>query len=121
MALCVARSHAGAIPGRMKLSALGPIVVTLATALITGCGPGLTTRASAANAPTNVELAMDAELSHALIGTTTLTSAPLPSTRAPLEPWSAPASQPAAEATAPQQTWGTSPELDPKFSAEYGF
>ena len=106
----------------MKLSALGPIVVTLATALITGCGPGLTTRGSAANAPTNVELAMDAELSHALIGTTTLTSAPLPSMRAPLDPWSPPtASQPVAEGPAAQQTWGAGPELDPSFSAEYGF
>ena len=107
----------------MKLHALAPVLVTLATALITGCGPGLTTRA---NAPTNVELAMDIELSHALIGTTTLTSAPMPlrATRAPLDPWSPPDSatpEAVAGAAAPVQTWGTDPELDPQYNAEYGF
>lgn len=99
----------------MKLAALAPVVVTLATALITGCGPGLTTRA---NAPT---AAMNADLSQDLIGTTSLTSAPLPlpTLRAPLEPWSPPAG---AEPTqAPVQTWGGDPELDPSYNPEYGF
>jgi hypothetical protein len=101
----------------MKL-ALAPVVLTLATALITGCGPGLTTRA---NAPTDANLAMDARLSQELIGTTSLTSAPLPlpSTRLPLDtrdPWSA-----EAPPAAPVQTWGADPQRDPKFNPEYGF
>ena len=104
----------------MKLHALAPVLVTLATALITGCGPGLTTRA---NAPTNLEAVMDMELSHALSGTTELTSAslplPLPAVRTPLEPWSA--SESAVPVQAPVQTWGADAALDPKFNAEYGF
>lgn len=102
----------------MKLHALAPVLVTLATALITGCGPGLTTRAKA---PTNIEAAMDMELSNALVGTTELTSAalPLPAVRTPLEPWSSPES--AAPVQAPVQTWGADAALDPKFNAEYGF
>jgi hypothetical protein len=105
----------------MKLVAFAPVVVTLATAWITGCGPGLTTRA---NAPTDAKLAMDSSLSQELIGTTALTSAPLPlpSTRAKLDPWSPPDSAvPSAAAVAPMQTWGADPELDPKYNPEYGF
>jgi hypothetical protein len=100
----------------MKLAALAPVVVTLATALITGCGPGLTTRA---NSP-STQAAMDAELSHELIGTTSLTSAalPPPALRTPLEPWSPESSSPVQ---APTQTWGADPELDPNFNPEYGF
>jgi len=101
----------------MKLHALAPVVVTLATALITGCGPGLTTRAQA---PASFELAMDRELSHALIGTTVLTSAQLPAP-AVRDPWAAPATQPVAEVEAPIQTWGTEPEQDPSYNPEYGF
>jgi hypothetical protein len=105
----------------MKLVALAPVVVTLATALITGCGPGLTTRANGANAPTDAKLAMDSSLSQELIGTTSLTSAPLP-LPATLDPWSPPDSAaPSAAAVAPVQTWGADPELDPKYNPEYGF
>ena len=112
--LDVARRRPGAIPGRMKLAAFAPVVVTLATAWITGCGPGLTTRAAS-------QTAMDAELSHELIGTTSVTSAPLPlpTVRAPLEPWSSADS--ASGVQPPTQTWGAEPELDPKYNPEYGF
>ena len=99
----------------MKLAALAPVVVTLATALITGCGSGLTTRANTSWSATQAQ--MDAELSHDLIGTTELTSAalPLPTLRTSLEPWSSAAVEP------PTQTWGADPELDPSFNPEYGF
>ena len=102
----------------MKLAALAP-VVTLATALITGCGPGLTTRANAAS---DVELAMNRELANALIGTTTVTSAPMPGPAAQTrDPWAAPAAaQPVAEVQ-PIQTWGAEPEQDPNYNPEYGF
>jgi hypothetical protein len=99
----------------MKL-ALAPVAVTLALALLTGCGPGLTTRA---NAPEG-KLAMDANLSQELIGTTSLTSAslPLPETRGSL---AAASSSPAEPITAPARTWGADPEQDPGYNPEYGF
>ena len=96
----------------MKL-ALAPVVLTLATALITGCGPGLTTRAQA---PVDVELAMDRELSHALIGTTSLTSATLPAPAA-----ASPSRAPDSEIQPPVQTWGSEPDQDPNYNPEYGF
>lgn len=102
----------------MKLAALAPVVVTLATALITGCGPGLTTRANAAS---DVELAMNRELANALIGTTTVTSAPMPGPAAQtLDPWAA-AARPVAQVQAPTQTWGAEPDQDPNYNPEYGF
>jgi hypothetical protein len=103
----------------MKLHALAPVLVTLATALITGCGPGFTTRANAPSGPDGAKLAMDSSLSQELIGTTSLTSAPLPlpAVRTPLEPWS----DRAPEVQAPAQTWGAAPELDPNYNPEYGF
>ncbi len=102
----------------MKLAALAPVVVTLATALITGCGPGLTTRANAAS---DVELAMNRELATALIGTTTVTSAPLPGPAAQrLDPWAA-AARPVTQVQAPTQTWGAEPDQDPNYNPEYGF
>jgi hypothetical protein len=63
---------------------------------------------------------MDADLSKELIGTTSLTSAPLPlpENRRPLEPWSGASAEPVV---APTQTWGADPELDPKYNPEYGF
>lgn len=98
----------------MKL-ALAP-VVTLALALLTGCGSGLTTRANAPDA----KLAMDATLSQELIGTTSLTSAPLPlpETRGSL---AAAAWEPIEPVVAPARTWGMDPEADPNFNPEYGF
>jgi hypothetical protein len=110
-------------PGRMKLAALAPVVVTLATALITGCGPGLTTQALRANAPTDAKLAMDATLSQELIGTTSLTSAslPLPETRGSLAAASSAPSAPTEPVAAPARTWGADPEQDPNFNPEYGF
>ena len=101
----------------MKL-ALAPLVLTLATALITGCGPGLTTRVHAPAAPTDVELAMDRELSHALIGTTSLTSASLP---APAARVAAASPAPESEVQPPVQTWGAEPDQDPNYNPEYGF
>ena len=98
----------------MKL-ALAPVVLTLATALITGCGPGLTTQV---NAPADVELAMDRELSHALIGTTSLTSASLP---APAARVAAASPAPESESQPPVQTWGSEPDQDPNYNPEYGF
>ncbi len=99
----------------MKIAALAPFVVTLATAWITGCGPGLTTRANAAS---DVELAMNRELANALIGTTTVTNAPM---SGPSVIHRAAAAQPVAEVQPPVQTWGAEPEQDPNYNPEYGF
>jgi hypothetical protein len=107
----------------MKLHVLGPVVITLTTAMITGCGPGMTPRTKA---PTDVLQAMDAELSHTLPGTTTLTSATLdPLPLMPPLPESRMSLARAFDDTPPTpavQTWGASAELpaDPKLS-EYGF
>lgn len=100
----------------MKLAALAPLVVTLAAAWITGCGPGLTTRANTAS---DVELAMNRELANALIGTTTVTSAPTPGPSAINRATGA--SAPVAEVQPPVQTWGAEPEQDPNYNPEYGF
>ena len=101
----------------MKLYPLSIGLVTLATALITGCGPGLTSRVPSANAPSDKMLqAVDAELASAIVGTTTLTSAPLPPM--PLPDSRMPVSKGAERP--PMQTWGAAPEIDPELS-EYGF
>lgn len=117
----------------MKLRLLAPVVVTLATALITGCGPGMTPRARTAQAPTDVFQAVDAELANAIPGTATLTSATLPAM--PLPESRMPVSQPSAagnangnananandDAPPPVQTWGAPAQpVDPEL-AEYGF
>jgi hypothetical protein len=107
---------------RMKLHVLGPVVVMLATAMNTGCGPGLTSRA--AQGPTDVFHAVDAELANAIAGTTTLTSATLPAM--PLPESRMPVSQSQGvrandDAPPPVQTWGVAAEpVDPELS-EYGF
>jgi hypothetical protein len=111
---------------RMKLHVLGPVVVMLATAMITGCGPGLTQQAGAPRAPqapTDVLHAVDAELATAIAGTTTLTGAtlptmPLPESRMPVS--QSPGAKANDAAPPPVQTWGVAPELDPELS-EYGF
>lgn len=107
---------------RMKLHVLGPVVVMLATAMITGCGPGMTHRSRAAQAPTDVLHAVDAELANAIAGTTTLTGATLPAM--PLPESRMPMSQGVKandDAPPPVQTWGVAAEpVDPELS-EYGF
>jgi len=63
--------------------------------------------------------AVDAELSNAIVGTTTLTSAPLPSM--PLPESRMPVSEAARPAATAPQTWGAPPQpVDPETS-EYGF
>lgn len=102
----------------MKLCLLASVVMTVAVGMMTGCGPGLSHRAKA---PTDVFEAMDAELSNAIVGTTTVTSAPLQAMPLPESRMSVAA---AAEAPAPaMQTWGGSdePAKDPSYSEEYGF
>jgi len=110
----------------MKLH-LGPFIRPLIGAVIgmlsvctAGCGAGLTSRMpKAAQSPEDTMLlqAVDAELSNAIVGTTTLTSAPLPPM--PLPESRMPVSASPA-ATAPQ-TWGAPPQpVDPETS-EYGF
>jgi hypothetical protein len=109
----------------MKLKLLAPItmtLVTLATAMITGCGPGMSSHAAAPN--DRMLQAADAELANAIVGTTTLTSAtlpamPLPESRMPV---AREASRSAHDTTPPaMQTWGVAAEpVDPEQS-EYGF
>lgn len=76
----------------------GSIVVVLAVAMLTGCGPGLSHRVKSPD----VFQTMDAELSHA-IGTTTVTSEqmPLPESRMPLAQW-----EEDEDFATPLQTWG---------------
>ena len=106
----------------MKLHLLGSLsigVLSMLTGIAaTGCGPGLTSRAQAPNE--KMLQAVDAELSNAIVGTTTLTSAPLPPM--PLPESRMPVSQHAQEnAPAAVQTWGAPPPpVDPELS-EYGF
>jgi hypothetical protein len=77
----------------------------------------------------DVELAMNRELANALIGTTTLTSAPMPgpseinriNRAASADPTRAAAPPVVAEVEAPVRTWGAEPEQDPNFNPEYGF
>ncbi len=105
----------------MKLHALAPTLLTLATALLTsgltGCASGTRT----AQGPNDMLLqAADAELSSAIAGTTTLTSAtlpamPLPESRMPVSHAAKP-----KDTTPPVQTWGAPAEIDPELS-EYGF
>jgi hypothetical protein len=108
----------------MKLHVLGPVVVMLATAMITGCGPGMTSRAP--HTPAGVLNAVDAELANAIAGTTTLTSAtlpamPLPESRMPVShAQGAQGVKANDDAPPPVQTWGVVPEPDPELS-EYGF
>ena len=115
----------------MKLHVLAPITVTLmtlATAMITGCGPGMSSHG--ASAPNEKMLqAVDAELANAIVGTTTLTSAtlppmPLPESRMPVSANAGNAAnggRATDQAPAPVQTWGVAPEpVDPELS-EYGF
>ena len=95
-------------------------VLSLCTA---GCGAGLTSRAPRAVSPDDAMLlqAVDAELSNAIVGTTTLTSAPLPPM--PLPESRMPVSQGSRAEPAPTalQTWGAPPQpVDPETS-EYGF
>ena len=107
----------------MKLHVLAPITVTfvtLATAMITGCGPGMSSHRAAAPSERMLQ-AVDAELANAIVGTTTLTSATPPPT--PLPESRMPVSQQHAndDAPPPVQTWGVAPEpVDPELS-EYGF
>ena len=101
----------------MKLRTLGPVVVTLATALITGCGPGLTHRAKA---PGDVFKAMDSELANA-IGTTTLTSAETPSMRLPDERMPVSGAKQDDDTPPPVRTWGAPHEPTEEEIAEYGF
>jgi len=109
----------------MKLHLLGALfsvgVLSLGTA---GCGAGLTSRAQA---PTDKMLqAVDAELSNAIVGTTTLTSAPLPpmplpESRMPVSRGEQTAAQSSDDAPPAVQTWGAAPQpVDPETS-EYGF
>lgn len=110
----------------MKL--LAPILmtpltlVTLAVALMTGCGPGMSSHVAAPNDP--MLQAADAELANAIVGTTTLTSAtlppmPLPESRMPV---AREGSRSTHDQTPPAiQTWGVAAEpVDPEQS-EYGF
>ena len=107
----------------MKLHILGPVVVTLATAMITGCGPGMSSH-KAQSPNDKLFQALDAELANAIVGTTTVTSAtlppmPLPESRMPV---SRDAAAGANDTTPPPiQTWGVAAEpVDPELS-EYGF
>jgi hypothetical protein len=96
----------------MKLLVPGILGLMLSAAMSVGCGPGLSHRAKAPEPPTDVFNAMDAELAHAMIGTTTVTSAeaPLPESRLPLAPWDdTPAA--AAPVVAVTPTWGANGEL----------
>ncbi len=107
----------------MKLHLVVFSFVGVLSLCTTGCGAGLTSRAPRAQAtPDDAVLlqAVDAELSNAIVGTTTLTSAPLPPM--PLPESRMPVSQPSSEqAPVAVQTWGTSPQpVDPETS-EYGF
>ena len=100
----------------MKLSLLGSLVLMVAAAASTGCGPGLSHRAKA---PTDdVFLRMDAELANA-IGTTTLTGAELPSSRMSVAEGTV---APEAEAEAPVavvQTWATPASVEPPLASLY--
>jgi hypothetical protein len=68
----------------MKLLVAGLVGVMVSAALSMGCGPGLSHRVKAPEPTSDVFSAMDAELAHAMIGTTTLTSGdalPMPESR----------------------------------------
>jgi hypothetical protein len=106
----------------MKLYAVGSVALTLATCMLGGCGPGLTSRT---RAPTDVFKAMDAELANA-IGTTSLTSADAPSMdnrhdrRLPEGRMPVSAAKHEDDSPPPVQTWGSSQPSDEDIS-EYGF
>lgn len=92
----------------MKLLAAGMVSVMVSAAMMTGCGPGLSHREAKApeQQPLDVFNAMDAELSRAIVGTTTVTSGealPLPETRLAMASTREP-----VVAAAP--TWGASGE-----------
>jgi hypothetical protein len=103
---------------------LHPVValVGMLSICTAGCGAGLTSRMPrAGQSPEDTMLlqAVDAELSNAIVGTTTLTSAPLPAM--PLPESRMPVSAAAAPAATAPQTWGAPPQpVDPETS-EYGF
>jgi len=85
----------------MKLVASGLAGLMLLASLSVGCGPGLSHRVQAPQPPTDVFNAMDAELAHAMVGTTTVTSAELmPESRGSAEAL-------ATEPVTATPTWGT--------------
>ena len=94
----------------MKLKHVGfGVAMTLVAAMSVGCGPGMSHRAPA-NAPVDVVAAMEVELSHTLVGTTTVTGADmvLPTSRMPIAEWRD--DEPPAP---PSQTWGVTPAPQP--------
>ena len=95
----------------MKLVVSGLAGLTLLTGLSAGCGPGLSHRVQVPQPPTDVFNAMDAELAHAMVGTTTVTSAePTLESRGFAE-------APAAEPLTVAPTWGTAEAAAPAPSA----
>lgn len=102
------------------LAAVSAVSVALATAMITGCGSGMTSRAQLGTPNEKMLQAVDAELANAIVGTTTLTSAPLPPMPLPESRMPVSRNAGAKEARPPMQTWGATPEPDPELS-EYGF
>lgn len=102
---------------RMKLK-LASVAVTLVISALSAstvaCGGGQPARAASdarAAEATNVLAAMEAELSHAIPGTTTLTSAEFSSAGLPDSRGSLAAAARQAEPSAPAaKTWGSPPE-----------
>lgn len=83
---------------------VGVIVSAAISAGSVGCGPGLSHRVKAPEPTTDVFHAMDAELSHAMIGATTVTSGDAP----PESRFSVTADEPPVAAI---QTWGAGREI----------
>jgi len=93
----------------MKLVVAGLVGVMVSAALSMGCGPGLSHRVKAPEPASDVFAAMDAELSQAMIGTTTLTSGealPMPESRLSV----AAAREEAQPVVAAAPTWGAGGE-----------
>ena len=93
----------------MKLIVAGLVGVMVSAALSMGCGPGLSHRVKAPEPTSDVFTAMDTELSHAMIGTATLTSGevlPLPESRLSV----AAAREEAQPIVAAVPTWGAGGE-----------
>lgn len=93
----------------MKLVVAGLLGVMVSAAMSVGCGPGLSHRVMAPEPTNDVFSAMDAELSHAMISTTTVTSGealPLPESRLSM----AAAREDAQPVVAAAPTWGAGGE-----------
>jgi hypothetical protein len=91
----------------MKLLAMGMMGAMVLAAMSVGCGPGLSHReAKAPESNSDVFNAMDAELSRAMIGTTTVTSGdPLPESRLSVAP------KESGPVVAAVPTWGAAGEM----------